>query len=402
MTITKRLATAAAAVVPLLLHARNASCFSPGPKQHASFHGFSNRVSTARPYGESEDGLAPSRFDQEDAPCLVGDNVVASCDVLGDAESPLAPSARSQGISAAGAGINLGKCICGAGSFALPHVFLEEGVLGGLLAMTACAVLATTTMQSINRSRILVAEINDGQKTTDVMISPPKSYVELANMALGEEAARLVFTLTVVASLGVCSTYIVFIGQTLASLSADASSNNIIHSLAPNINEMAWEALTALTVFPLSLVRNYSVFAFTSALGVTAVLGGILVTLAYGILVDPGGGIIDALLAVSHLKMWPESFSDAFGGSFGTIAYLFCVNFLTFPIINSMKDSRNDYDGAVATAVTVIWTVNVIFAIICLGFYGENTQDLVLQNLDNGPYLSALKILLCVDLLFTF
>ena len=27
---------------------------------------------------------------------------------------------------------------------------------------------------------------------------------------------------------------------------------------------------------------------------------------------------------------------------------------------------------------------------------------MVLQNLDNGPYLSALKILLCVDLLFTF
>ena len=31
-----------------------------------------------------------------------------------------------------------------------------------------------------------------------------------------------------------------------------------------------------------------------------------------------------------------------------------------------------------------------------------STQDLVLQNLDNGPYLSALKILLCIDLLFTF
>ena len=67
-----------------------------------------------------------------------------------------------------------------------------------------------------------------------------------------------------------------------------------------------------------------------------------------------------------------------------------------------MKDAKNEYEGAVSTAIGVIWTVNVIFAIICLGFYGESTQDLVLQNLDNGPYLSALKILLCVDLLFTF
>lgn len=30
------------------------------------------------------------------------------------------------------------------------------------------------------------------------------------------------------------------------------------------------------------------------------------------------------------------------------------------------------------------------------------TKDLVLANLDNGPFLSALKLLLCVDLLFTF
>jgi len=176
----------------------------------------------------------------------------------------------------------------------------------------------------------------------------------------------------------------------------------IVHSLAPNIDETTWEIITAATVLPLSLVRNYGIFAFTSALGVTAVLGGIFVTLAYGVLVDPGGGIVEALSAVSQLKMWPDSFSDAFGGSFGTIAYLFCINFLTFPIINSMQDAKRDYDGAISSAVAVIWTVNAIFAIICLGFYGEATEDLVLQNLDNGPYLSALKILLCVDLLFTF
>jgi len=81
---------------------------------------------------------------------------------------------------------------------------------------------------------------------------------------------------------------------------------------------------------------------------------------------------------------------------------LFCVNFLTFPIINSMKNAEEEYSDAVSSAVAVIWIVNVVFALICLSFYGDTTQDLVLQNLDNGPYLSALKILLCIDLLFTF
>jgi len=100
--------------------------------------------------------------------------------------------------------------------------------------------------------------------------------------------------------------------------------------------------------------------------------------------------------------MWPQSLSDAFGGSFGTIVYLFCVNVTTFPIMNSMKNARRDYDGAVSSSVTIIWVVNAVFTIVCLAIYGDDTQDLVLQNLDNGPYLTSLKMLLCIDLLFTF
>jgi proton-coupled amino acid transporter len=69
--------------------------------------------------------------------------------------------------------------------------------------------------------------------------------------------------------------------------------------------------------------------------------------------------------------------------------------------MNSMREPEK-FGGAVGWAVSVVWIVNVIFAILCLGFYGDATQDLVLANLDNGPYLSALKLLLCIDLLFTF
>mmetsp|Transcript_3618 Transcript_3618/g.8010 ORF Transcript_3618/g.8010 Transcript_3618/m.8010 type:complete len:540 (-) Transcript_3618:132-1751(-) len=409
---SRAVATATAtAVIILQLHVRVSLCFSPTTSNNRyknagfNFNNLSQRQRTPTTL-RSNRGL----IDVDDEPCLVGDNVVASCDINKvQTIQPSSSLSSTQGTQTKlSAATNLGKCICGAGSFALPHVFLKEGVLGGSLAMMTCAFLAMKTMQSINRSRFLAVEDDNNDKdeptttTTTTTPSPPKSYVELTEMALGDGASKLVFTLTLAASLGVCSTYIVFVGQTLASLSADSLSNNIIHNLAPNIDETTWELITAATVFPLSLVRNYGIFVFTSALGVTAVLGGILVTLAYGITVDPGGGIGEALTAVSHLKMWPDSFSDAFGGSFGTIAYLFCINFLTFPIINSMKDARNDYDGAISTAVVVIFTVNVIFAIICLGFYGESTQDLVLQNLDNGPYLSALKILLCVDLLFTF
>jgi len=69
--------------------------------------------------------------------------------------------------------------------------------------------------------------------------------------------------------------------------------------------------------------------------------------------------------------------------------------------MNSIQEPTQ-YNGAVSKAVGGVWIVNVVFAIIAVGFYKEDTQDLVLANLSNGPYLSALKLLLCVDLLFTF
>ena len=312
--------------------------------------------------------------------CEIGVNTVNQCSTIEGTESKLSTST------------NLAKCICGAGSFALPHVFLEEGVIGGTLAITICGYLATVTMQSLADSRQL-ASVRRAKPIT--------SYVQLARETLGERAANLVFTLTLSASLGVCSTYLVFIGQTLESMSFDTTTMNVVRQIAPDVSEFTWELLAAVVLFPLSLIRDYSLFSFTSALGVFAVVGGIATTLIYGIYVDPGGGLSVSLDAIGSLPMWPRSIADAFGGSFGTICYLFAINFLTFPIINSMEDSR-EYNGAISNAVSGVWIVNVAFAIVTLGFFGEATQDIVLGNLDNGPYLSALKLLLVIDLLFTF
>lgn len=242
-------------------------------------------------------------------------------------------------------------------------------------------------MQSLARSKLSVGAT---------------SYVELAQEALGPVAAKIVFFLTLSASLGVCSSYIIFIGQTLESLSSDVQSTNMVRTLFPDVSTLTWEVATVSLLFPLTLLRSYKIFSFTSALGVFAVFGGLLVTLASGIMHEPGGGLFAAVQAVGEQRMWPESLAAGFGESFGTLAFLFCVNFLTFPIMNSLERPKQDYDGAVANAVLGAALVNVVFAALCVGFYGENTADLVLSNLGNGPFLSALKLLLCLDLLFTF
>jgi len=309
-----------------------------------------------------------------DEACEIGVNTVEECENIEGTQT------KFSAIS------NLAKCINGAGSFALPHVFLDEGIIGGTVALTVCGILATYTMQLLLDLKV--------QMKAD-------SYVELARSTLGNKAANLVFALTLSASLGVCSTYVVFLGQTLESLSSDVTSTNVIRQFFPDINTVTWEVVVAGLIFPLTLLRSYGIFAFTSVLGIIAVLGGILVTLSSGMFLDPGGGIVMAFQNVLNQPMFPDSLGSAIGNSFGTVAFLFCVNFLTFPIMNSMKEPK-EYKEGVPYAVGLTAFFNTIFAALCVGFYGENTADLVLSNLGNGPYLSALKLLLCVDLLFTF
>jgi len=186
--------------------------------------------------------------------------------------------------------------------------------------------------------------------------------------------------------------------------SSSNNNSNYVNRIFPNVSCTTWEVtLVVFCLYPLSYISNYKIFAFTSALGVLSVVGGILVTLVYGVSVDPGWErALDGLWrADGRVRWWPESWANAFGSSFGTIAYLFCINFLTFPIMDTMREPEH-YGRAVREAVLGVWVVNVVFAIVCLGFYGDNTQDLVLANLNNGSYLLALKMLLCVDLLFTF
>ena len=73
----------------------------------------------------------------------------------------------------------------------------------------------------------------------------------------------------------------------------------------------------------------------------------------------------------------------------------------TYSVMQSMKQPEQ-FPKAIRVAVVVTAAANIVFAALCVGFYGAATADLVLDNLSNGFSLCLLKLLLCVDLYFTF
>lgn len=118
---------------------------------------------------------------------MTGDDTDDSCEVPFTTFEVADCAAVPATESVQSAATNIAKAIVGAGSFALPFVFEEEGVLGATISLVLCGALASTTMKSLVRSRRAVGA---------------RSYVDLAGSALGDNAAIAVFALTLCASLG--------------------------------------------------------------------------------------------------------------------------------------------------------------------------------------------------------
>jgi hypothetical protein len=133
-------------------------------------------------------------------------------------------------------------------------------------------------------------------------------------------------------------------------------------------------------------------------------LGVVSVTAASGTVIYDGlqtqGSLEASIRALSALPLWPQSVTSYFQ-SFGSVVYLFCVNFLIFPIEANMA-ARTQWPQAVERAVLATAAGNILFAALAFSFYGDQTQEIVLNNLGPGQVLSAVKVLLCLDLFASY
>ena len=115
-------------------------------------------------------------YDLDDEICAVGGtNDFSNCNAVPATESHLFHTT------------NLMKYICGAGSFSLPYVFLDQEITCSILALGLCGMLASITMKSLHRSKTVTQTV---------------SYVELETSVLGEDRGHLVLEFTLEVILG--------------------------------------------------------------------------------------------------------------------------------------------------------------------------------------------------------
>lgn len=70
------------------------------------------------------------------------------------------------------------------------------------------------------------------------------------------------------------------------------------------------------------------------------------------------------------------------------------------PIKNAMA-RPSDFRSAVGISYVSITSINAVFGALVYALYGASIASNVVQNLSSGPFVKAVRALLCIDLLFT-
>jgi proton-coupled amino acid transporter len=133
-------------------------------------------------------------------------------------------------------------------------------------------------------------------------------------------------------------------------------------------------------------------FAFASCLGDVSVLLGMLVVLVYGLLYQSENVGKDCI-AVGSINTMPLAI--------GAIGYLFLIHFLSLPIESSMAQPER-FQSVAQKTFGACGVVSGIFGVIGYLLFGNETQQIVLLNVQGSIFVSAVKLLLCIDLLLTY
>ena len=284
---------------------------------------------------------------------------------------------HDRGISEWETAASLAKAIMGAGSFALPWAFSNMGYVAGPIFMTLLMVLS---VYSLN---ILVQCSRAGVPSQQQQQQQNHSYVEVARASFGMTGAWLAYIASVSASIGVCGSYLVFIVANLQSL--------LLENSAATLSQGSILLFVLPLAVVLSSVRDMKRFAFASLLGDVSVVLGMAVVLVYGLFYHKMSK--ENCVAVGSLDTMPLAF--------GAIGYLFLIHFLVLPIESSMKNPERF--SAVATKTFAACAVlSGSFGVIGYLLFGAETNQIVLLNVQGSFFVSAVKLLLCVDLLLTY
>ena len=176
---------------------------------------------------------------------------------------------------------------------------------------------------------------------------------------------------------GICSAYLVFVASTLATvLPVAGGQNTMVWAITPAMVALAW-------------LRSMAGVSLMAVVGNISVLAGMGFVGWY------------SLQQPMQIAALPLAAPGGFASYFGSVAFLFFIHF-TLPAIESAMAVPSRFMAATTKGFGLCAVIGCVFGALGAAAFGPGVSSVVITQLGATRLATAVKLLLCVNLLFTF
>ena len=290
----------------------------------------------------------------------------------------------ADGLTEGEAVANVVKAVMGAGVFSLPWAVAQGGLLFVPLFILAAALLALYTLRILVDAKRALVALAPGQAGLEVSAAV-SSYTGLVEASLGRVWGRAAEVMNLACCFGICSAYLVVVASTLASVvphgslgaaSPAALQNSLVWAITPPMVGLAW-------------LRSMAGVSLMAMLGNASVVLG-MGFVAWFSTTQPW--------RAAALPLWAP---HTFGSYFGSVAFLFFIHF-TMPAIEAAMAQPARFMAVATQGFGICAAVGCAFGALGAAAFGPGVSSVVITQLGSTSLATAVKLLLCVNLLFTF
>ncbi|XP_041951831.1 vesicular inhibitory amino acid transporter [Alosa sapidissima] len=327
---------------------------------------FAHRDELSKSYGEAHAG-EPGK-----EPC--GSSPETSEDLQAEGFHRGSPEGTCPKITTWEAGWNVTNAIQGIFVLGLPYALLQSGYLGFLLLVLAAVICSYT-------GKILIACLYEEDESGQ-LVRVRDTYEDIANACCRHVCPRLggrvVHVAQVVELMMTCILYLV------------VSSNLMCHSFSfLPLSPGAWSAVTFLSLVPCMLIRDLRV---VSRLSLLCSLAQFLITFV----------TVGFCLQQAHrwswrrMSLWVDA--EKFLVSVGVIIFSYTSQ-IFLPTLEGSMEERGDFADMLTWTHALACVLKTLFSVLAFLTWGEETKEVITDNLPDGLRLMVNLCLLAKALL---
>lgn len=315
------------------------------------------------------------------------------------------------GVRSAGPGVSFGggllntlKSSVGAGILSFPYGFSIAGWAGGMCTSILVTLVALYGLRKICQVRLLVLEDRVRRERTTGFASDPEvseqdikaaaaqrrdylEFTDLAELTVGVWLKRAVIGLVLLAQLGCCTAYMIFMSNNLHSLLASV----------PLLSSLPRESIVLFLLplcMALSFVRSLRSLLPAAILGLVLMVAGLATVAVFG-----AAKINDG---VRQLEL-----PDAFGNGMGLMVFIGISLFATesvnqIPALQASMQRPAQFPTLLNIAMGVVCSLYLIVGLGGAALFGKETDSVITRNMGNSGLGQAARVLFVVYILATF